>query len=656
MVAIETENTTHRVIKEASDDRFAAAALAMIAVAVFAAYGNAVRVPFLLDDALNVGNNPSIRNLRDIAAVLAGSAHTGVAGRPVSNLTLAVNWAFGADNPFGYHLFNILIHLGCAFALFGVVRRSLLLPALNERYGKWSLRLAFFSALVWAVHPLTTQAVTYVTQRIEAMMAFFFLLVLYCSIRALGSKRPVLWQIGAVCAMFLGAGSKEVIVAAPLLVFLYERTFTEASSARIIRRSPVLYGGLALGLGFLFFLVAGGGTSSKAYAGHDQYTSLAYLLNQPEAVAGYIRLAFWPDRLCFDYGWPSDGLFGWPHPKALRVLAYALPLGAVLALALWGAFQRRAWAYPVVWFFVILAPTSSVLPLWCVASEQRAYLPLAGLTVLFVFAVHGFFARYLKDSRWAIGLFAVLVPVLALATHNRNAAYATELSIWIDTVEKLPGNSRAWTNVGKALYYENRPGEAKSAFLKAIGIKPDLSPAHKDLGALLAETGDMEAGLRHLREAIRLAPHEAENHRVLGEVLLRGKRNAEAVDAFQAALKVDPSSVPAKMGLGAACLSAGEVERAERLFRQICENEPGLVDARINLAVTLLVKKDARGAEAEFYGALRQDPGSIRAALALAELLEGQGRRDEAAILCRDVLLRNPGHQGAIDALARLSF
>lgn len=646
---------TQRAMNKAPDTRLAAAALALTAVAVFAAYLNAIGVPFLLDDALNVGDNPSIRNLRDILGVLAGSAHTGVAGRPVSNLTFAVNWALGGGNPSGYHLFNIVIHIGSAFALFGVVRRSLLLPSMAERYGKWSVRLAFFSALIWAVHPLATQAVTYVTQRIEALMAFFFLLVLYCSIRAIGSKRPILWQIGAVCAMFLGAGSKEVIVAAPVMVFLYEWTFNRSSAFGIIRRSPVLYGGLALGLCFLFFLVAGGGTSSKAYAGHGQYTPLTYLLNQPEAVAGYIRLAFWPDRLCFDYGWPSDGLFGWPHPKALRILAFALPLGAVLALALWGTWKRRAWAYPGIWFFVILAPTSSVLPLWCVASEQRAYLPLAGLAVLFVFAVHTLFAKYLKDSRWAIGLFAVLVPILAAATHSRNAVYATELSIWTDTVEKLPGNSRAWTNVGKALYYENRPGEAKMAFLRAIEIKPDLSPAHKDLGALLAETGELEAGLFHLREAIRLAKGEADHHRVLGEVLLHGNRNLEAADAFRRALSIDPSSIPAKMGLGAASLSLGLVGEAERLFREICEKEPGLIDARVNLAVTLLVKKDPSGAEAELYGALRQDPGSVRAALALAEILEGQGRRQEAASLCRQVLARRPGHQGALKALARVS-
>ncbi len=454
--------------------------------------------------------------------------------------------------------------------------------------------------------------------------------------------------------MFLGAAAKEVIVAAPLMAFLHEWIFGRERPGEILRRSKVLYGGLLLGLVFLLAMVAGGGTSAKAYAGQDQYTGLQYLANQPPALLHYLRLALVPYGLSFDYGWPSDGLYGWPWPRAGLVIASALPLAAAFLAALWGAWRRRAWSFPVLGFFAVLAPTSSIIPLWCVAAEQRMYLPLAFLAALFVCGLFALVRRLSGDARPVFGAFAILALVLGGSTFVRNSAYATELSIWADTVRKLPGNSRAWTNLGKALYYAGRKEEARAALTRAVALKPDLPAARRDLGALLAELGDLPAGLAQLEKAHELTPKAPDIPRVTGEVLLKEGKSAEAVGYFLEALRLDPSYRDARRGLGAAYLASGLAAKAVAEFRRLADEDPSDTDARVNLAVALFVKGDPGGAEAALSEAHRRDPASDRAAMALAELYEKEGRRADAEALYREVLHMHPGHPGALEHLSLL--
>jgi hypothetical protein len=361
------------------------AAAVAICLAVFAAYHNSFSGPFVFDDEPAVLDNPTIRQLWPVWRPLLPPAEMTVSGRPLANLTLAVNYALSGTGTWSYHAFNLLVHMLAALTLFGIVRRTLLrvhgrpMPSRGEEPGKSAPTpvsnrgprpapvpatgprsddptfLALAIALLWALHPLQTEAVTYVVQRVESLMSLLFLLTLYCFIRSIGSPRPRIWQGCAIAACLLGAATKEVIAVAPVLVLLYDRTFIAGSFAAAWRQRWRVHLALAFTWVVIAALVASTGWDRNGTSGFDVGISpSAYWLTQFEAVARYLWLSFWPHPLVFEYG------TFWVH-QAAAALPYAVvvvPLAVATLVALW------RWPVPGflgAWFFGILAPTS-VMP------------------------------------------------------------------------------------------------------------------------------------------------------------------------------------------------------------------------------------------------------------------------------------------------------
>jgi 4-amino-4-deoxy-L-arabinose transferase-like glycosyltransferase len=203
-------------------------------------YSNSLRVGFMFDDVPHIVENPRIRQLWPPWDVLT---HT---SRPVVMLSLALNHALGGLNPWGYHLFNVGIHILAALALYGVVRLTFLSETLRPRFGPATAGwLAGVVSLIWLVHPLQTESVTYVIQRGESLMGLFHLLTLYCVIRSSGSAGSMWWQVGAVTSCALGMASKPVMVTAPVVVLLYDRVFLAKSWSEVMQRRWRLYAWLA---------------------------------------------------------------------------------------------------------------------------------------------------------------------------------------------------------------------------------------------------------------------------------------------------------------------------------------------------------------------------------------------------------------------------
>ncbi|HEY5226971.1 MAG TPA: hypothetical protein VIJ19_00450, partial [Opitutaceae bacterium] len=217
----------------------------LIAAAAAVAYLPSFAAPFVFDDVPAIGGNPTIRH---IASALRPPADTTVSGRPVLNLSLALDYAAGGTAPWVYHATNLAIHILAALALLGIVRRTL---------GPRALPVAFSVALLWAVHPLNTESVTYVIQRGESLMGLLYLATLYFFIRACGSEgnRARLWYALSISSCFLGMGTKEVMASAPLIVLLYDRTFLSGSFASALRTRGKAYLGLAASWILLGYLV-----------------------------------------------------------------------------------------------------------------------------------------------------------------------------------------------------------------------------------------------------------------------------------------------------------------------------------------------------------------------------------------------------------------
>ncbi|HXJ82351.1 MAG TPA: tetratricopeptide repeat protein [Candidatus Methylomirabilis sp.] len=554
----------------------------------FAVYATSFQGAFFFDD------HTAIRDNRDIGQLWPPWAwqprgESAVAWRPIAGLSLAINYALGGTRVWGYHAFNVIVHVLAGLVLFGVVRRTLAGPTLRDRYGNQAPWLAMAISLVWLVHPLQTESVTYVVQRTELLMGLFFLLTLYGVIRGHDSPRAGAWYIGAILACALGMGSKEVMVTAPLVVLAYDRVFLSGSFRELFRSRAVVYAGLATTwLPFLYRLLREGDLRSESAGfGLGSVTPWDYARTQVGVIVHYLRLSLWPHPLVVDY-------YDWPVAKSLRDVAPdAVIILTLLGATVWALRRQPALGFLGVWFFLILAPTSSVLVLLGeFAAERRMYLPLAAVVTLVVIcayeAIERLSARLAVRSPSAKAAEAILLvtAVLALgyATVRRNEDYRSEASILLDLVSKRPDNARAHSNVGAALFRQRRLAEALHHFSEAVRLKPDYPQARNNLGAVLLEQGRLAEASAQFAEALRLKPDYADAHANMGAVLQRSGHTEEAIPQYTEAIRLAPTHALAHSNLGLALMEQGKLDEAARQFETALSLDPSRQDTRRALA------------------------------------------------------------------------
>jgi len=544
------------------------AAGTLIVLAGAAAYSNSFHGPFVLDDLHAIRDNPTIRHLGAIGPVLWEARSATVVGRPVLNLSLAVNYALGELDVRGYHLFNLAAHLAAGLMLFGVVRRTLLLAAVPERFRSAATALALAVALLWTVHPLQTESVTYVVQRAESLAGLFYLATLYGLIRGASSRRPAGWHVAAVATCLLGMGSKEVVVSAPLVAILYDRTFLAGSFREALRRRWGLYAALAATGGLLAVLVVtSAGRADTAGFGHG-LTWWEYARTQFGFIVHYLRLAFWPDPLVFDYGTAVAQTSGEIVPYAAIV---ALLLGATVV-----ALRRWPWAGLLgVWFFATLAPSSSFIPLITqMAAEHRMYLPLAAVVALVVILGYHGWQHLLPrmtgpDGRrgWpasvapAVALAAV-AGSLAFQTFLRNRDYRSTLSLWEDTARKRPENGRAHSNLGVELAQAGIFAGALREFDQAIALRPGEAAIYNNRGTVYHALGQYDRALEDYGRAIALKADFAQAYVNRGKTCQQLRRYDLAIQDYDRAVVLMPDYAKAYRYRAIAYFSRKQYDRA----------------------------------------------------------------------------------------------
>ena len=446
---------------------------------------------YLFDDGGAIIDNPTIRHFSTALAPIPNG--TPVSGRPLVNLTFALNYAISALAVWSYHSLNLAIHLLAALALFGLVRRTLLLPDIDPRFRAAALEIAATVAALWAVHPLQTEAVSYLSQRAEALMGLFYLLTLYAFARSVeNAPNPTRWRVLAVVACLAGMASKEVMVSAPLMVLLHDRTFCAGSFTSALRRRTGFYLALAATWLLLIAEMIQVGSRGGAVGPGLKIDSWHYALTSCHAIALYLGLVFWPHPLIFDYGTTTAASLRAVAPEAVLVLALV-----VLTIVL--ITKRSAFGFIGAWFFAILAPSSSIVPLAKqTIAEHRMYLPLAAVILLVVLAVHAVCGR----ARLAV-LLALPLFVLTL---SRNAEYVNGLTIWSSSVAHYPDNPRAHINLGDAYVNAGQPQLGAAQFRLALQLDPRLPEAHNNLGVVEAGLGETAAARADYLAALRLAP------------------------------------------------------------------------------------------------------------------------------------------------------
>lgn len=503
---------------------------ALLAAAVLLAYAPALSGPFVLDDSGTVIGNRSLREFPGPGSLVPPRGSS-VAGRPVAHLSFAANYAACGLRPACFRLVNIGIHILAALFLFGLAEISL---ADRERFpGLWknARPIAFFSALVFALSPLQTGAVAYITQRVESLSAMLCLGALYFAARGFSSERKNAWHGAAALFLLLAAGSKESMAAMPLAIWLYDVVIRGSKPGRALARSPLLYAGCAASLALLAALVA---TGRQAATVHSSYTCFDYFLAQPGSLGLYLRLLVFPAGLCFDR-W---GLAAGPEDA----IVWGLVLAAAFVYAAMGLLKKRPAAFLVAWFFLALAPSSSFYPLAEAAAEYRAYPALAPLSVLACAALFGLAGRLFRQrGRLAASAFlALFCASLFWATWERSTVFASAESLWEDTLAKDPENPRAMVNLGRVREKAGHYRDAIDLYRKAINTDPGLPKAYANLGHALLKSGRPEEALEQFSTSLALDPENAGVLAYTGEALLELRREAEARVFLEKALALYP--------------------------------------------------------------------------------------------------------------------
>jgi tetratricopeptide (TPR) repeat protein len=511
----------------------------LLVVAGIVSYHNALNGPFLMDDLPAISRNPTIRAFWS-SAVLSPPINTAVTGRPVVNLSLAFNYALSGLDVTSYHVFNLALHILVALALFAVCRQILRAPRVTGDYKDEATWIASAIALLWVVHPLTSESVDYTIQRTELLMGFFFLLTFACAIRSFEARKRWRWYGAAFAAFILGLGSKEVIAVAPAAVFTCDWLFWSGSPKAALRRHGRLYVGYLVVLAL--FVLAVGTRLRRAFTGLTRHMSpWDYALTQSGVIVHYLRLAIWPRSLAADYD-------GWPIATSISdVLPWLAIVAALLALTIWGLVRQWKLAFLGAWFFLILAPTSSFRPMPIeVAAERRMYLPLMAVIALAVLGGRELLRRVGAPAPVAAGSVLVLAAVLTGLTTRRNADYRTPLAFWSDIVSKRPDNPRGRMGLGYYLYKQGRAAESLTQLAEAVRVHPENGEARYSYGVVLASQGKTDDAIAQYREAIRIDPNHPRARFNFARALTSQGRKDEAIEQLEVAVRLNPNFTVAR--------------------------------------------------------------------------------------------------------------
>jgi len=607
-----------------------------------AAYANTLHVPFIFDDFFTILNNPAIRRLWPLADVNATS-FPALWGRPLLSLSLKINYALGGYRVVGYHLFNLLVHWLNAMLAFGILRRTLvrLEPANTDRNEPtW---LAFTVAALWMLHPLATESVTYVTQRTELLMGLFLLSTLYCFLRGTASPHRTIWFGLAVIACTLGMGAKEVMVVAPLLVLVCDYVFGAPSLRAALRNHTALYTGLAASWIALAALQLTTNLHWRSGLDVSPISCWNYLAMQCGVLTHYLRLAVWPSGLVLDYSdWPQTIRFSSLLPRALLLVS-------LLVASLWAIRQRRWLGFWGAWFFLLLAPSSSLLPLPTEpAAERRMYLPLLAIIAVTLGAARLFCRSIWKRFGWpdrarlwlqtAIALAVALA--LGLTTFRRNAQYHTAESIWADVVAKRPHNARAQTCLALVLVDEGKPTEAIPHYLLALQLDPNEPIIRNDYASALLDLRQVDEAIAQYQETLRRSPDYAPARKTLS--LISEHRFRVELENAQATLAAHPDDPAAHISFAQLLANMGRRDDAIAQYQQALRLDPSDATAHYNLANLLAEYGRDDDALGHYTAAARLAPNDPRIKINLGNLFLKQAHWDQAIAAYTEALRLDP--------------
>lgn len=583
-------------------------------------YLNTFDVPWYFDDVNNIVDNPRIRDLsRAVSSVLED--------RGLAIITFALNHRVGGLHPFGYHLVNLAIHALSVLTVWWLLRKWF------ADSSSWPL----VGALFFAVHPLQTQAVTYVVQRMTSLAALFFLVAVSSYLRCLdssGRRRQAYYGAALICGT-LAVLTKENTAVLPVVLLLAERYFSPGRGwqRQVMRVLPFCLAPAWKAVEMLLLPVwRGDVAASVRYADQLQtmqnVTPVRYLFTEFSVVWYYLKLLFLPVGQVLDYGWPVvERLLTVQNLMALAGLA------GLWGLAWWGRKRWPLTSFGIAWFFITLSVESSIIPLDPMF-EHRLYLPMFG----FVLVAVDLLAR-IPRSKGQVAVAVTILSVLAVLTWQRNALWRDQVAFFEDNLRRRPDNVRvmvmlgnahasaqapeeglriigramqlnprydfAYTAMGKILIDRGRGAEAIPVLSQGVDYHPTSVTLHEYLGIAYGDAGDFKQAMAHLRRALELRDDDASIYTNIGVIYSRMGNDQQAARFFERSVQLAPDSEQALFNYASALFGLGDRKGAYLALQEVVKVNPDNADAYYGMG-TMALEFGSRGEAMMARDALRR--------------------------------------------------
>jgi len=702
------------------ESRFDFFAILIIVVWGTIIYSNSFDSPFQFDDRSFILQNPAIKHLSDIKSIISYKPQ-----RWVAYFTFALDYALSGNKVFSYHLFNLIIHLLNSILIYYFLRLILNLPSFKiDRFQNSKKIIPFFTSLLFLVHPVQIEAITYIYQRFTPLATFFYLLslIFYLKYRlcrgqaclsptnykgeetsplqskkfALGRERsrpfPTdkstkksknkssenlqvkkpkflksgIFYIFCLLSLFFGMFSKEEMFTAPIMIILIEIYFisgfkvgTEQCSVPTRWKTliPILLTLLIIPLTYIF-IVKGMAFSNinlnKISRDTFIYSRSTYLLTEFNVLIKYLQLFFFPIVLNLDYDFPiSKTLFEYPTFFSFLIICSLLILGIILYK------KHRLISFGIIWFFVTISITSSILPIKDVIFEHRMYIPSIGLSIALIFMLYQIFPDTMTKSPWGVRrLLSILLIIIAIAfsilTHKRNEVWRDDVSLWQDTVNKSPNKARVHNNLANALVREGKLDRAIKHYLETLRITPLSPETYNNMGIALYKQGKIDEAMKYYSDAIRLKPDYADAHSNLGSALVRNGKYDEAIDHYYQAVKYNPQLAQVYTNIGNLVAREGRFDEAIANYSKTIELNPDYAEAYNNWGQVLIQKGQVNEGIEKFYKAIQLDPKYVNAHFNLAFYLSQLDKTEEAIAHYLEVIRINPNYAEAHNNLGTI--
>ena len=607
----------------------------VLSLTIFSVYGNSLDCSWHFDDKPNITDNPNL-HLKELSwdnvkgALFSDRRDPSTLYRPVACLSFALNYYLGGLDVFGYHLVNILIHLVSSIFLFLFIYHTLNLPSLRPRYASHAYSISLLATILWAINPIQIQAVTYIVQRMASLAGMFYIMSMYCYLRARVAEKTggkLLFFLLCFVSFAMAFGSKENAAMLPLSLLLYEILLIQEHGCQCLRKNIkgflIVFGAIML-LGLIYLYYRGGNIFSfMAGYGERPFSMTQRLLTEPRIIILYISLLLYPvpSRLSIAHSIQISTSLLDPVSTLISILFVVGSIGILVFMAR----KHPLFSFCFLFFLLNHLIESTIIPLELIF-EHRNYIPSMLFFVPVVIGFCNLLELYStkRTMKYIISSFMVLLLIgFGHSTFMRNFTWKNEKSLWIDAVEKAPNQFRAHHNLGRyyqdhgygeeaiseyeralkgggfhrkneavityynlgKLYYELEDYEkAKSFYRKAVHMEPEFFYALGNLASIYDKEGKAALADHYLMKAIKANPGDPYINFNMGLYYLKNKKPEKAIYHLMTSMKDKGLSKRALLHLGIAYKQKGWFGRAVVCFRESATMDPQNITPHLHLA------------------------------------------------------------------------